>query len=179
MIFSLRQGLIYFVAGLVVMFLLMRGCSEPPQSETVYIKGKTLTDTIYVERTKTIVKPVPYRVESVREVVPDSLRTAYCDSVRDYRSGVDSAGIAIDVTSTVQGVLLSQAITYRLPQISSSRVDTMRITTERNYRYEIGAVTDGRGIELIGTYKVARNVRIAATWDATNKFLRAGGTVTF
>lgn len=171
--FKLQYGALYFAFGALLTFLLLRGCSQPEPPVTQYIKGKTVTDTIYRTDTIRIKQPKPYIVYAAP--ITDTAAThSLCDSVRHYAYSLDTAGLHLAVASQVQGVLLSQDVSYRLPTINSLRVDTVRTASTKSYRYAIGVLYDGQKPTIIGQYGVTRNVVVMGGWRDKGVLIGAG-----
>lgn len=95
--------------------------SQP--NDTVYIKGKETIRVDTVEVKIYVYKPVPVVTYAVDTIVDSTL----CDSIREYELNNDTIMIA----STVQGKLIKQDVLYKMFNTSTSRVDTLKITTFR------------------------------------------------
>jgi hypothetical protein len=161
----MKTGLPYFLLGAFLAFLLLRGCSEPEPGDTIYIRGKDSLRIDYVQIIKTDSVPYPVAVyPAPLPAAPDEPNP--CDSLRVYRSVLDTAGASLVITDSVQGVLISQVITGRLPVTYITRVDTIRQSlTGRAYRYGLGVLTDGRDVTIVGQYGVSRNVSVMGSWE--------------
>jgi hypothetical protein len=152
--------------GLFLMFLLLRGCSEPKPGDTIYIRGKDSLRIDYVKIEKNI--PVPYPVAVYPAPLPAAPNQPDpCDSLRVYRSVLDTAGASLVITDSVQGVLISQVITGRLPVTYINRVDTIRQSVPgRAYRYGLGVLTDGKQFQCVARYGVRRNLDILGSYES-------------
>lgn len=169
------------VAGAFFMFLLMKGCYNYPDPVIQYKPGKTVYDTIYRSDTIRITKPEPYYVESIHTDTAYFSYIGHCDSIRYYRNGLDSAGISINVASQVNGLLLSQEITYRLPQVNASRTDTVLIATEaqgKPFAALASYNTLDRTVSVGGAYISPKSI-VTGTYNLTNKSINVGYGIRF
>lgn len=173
---KLSEIVLSIAFGALMMFLLIKGCHQNKEPIIQYKEGKTIYDTIYHNNTITITKPVPYYVESYHTDTIHHLSTNHCDSVRYYNSGLDSAGLSVKVASKVNGVLLSQEISYQLPQINSSRIDTVTITHNADVKpfaaYGVYNIQD-RTASIGGAY-VNRKSIFTGTYNLNNKSIQIG-----
>lgn len=164
------------VFGAMMMFFLMKGCYKEAEPIIKYKKGETIYDTIYHNNTITINKPTPYYVESTHTdtVYSDSIN--YCDSIRYYSSSVDSSGLSINVASKVNGLLLSQEIKYQIPQVNSSRIDTITITNNDKAKpfavYGVYNTLD-RTAAIGGAYLHNKSF-FTGTYNMSNKAIQIG-----
>lgn len=159
----------------------MRGCSSVTDPIIQYKPGKTVYDTIYRSDTVRITKPVPYYVESILTDTAYISYVGHCDSIRYYRNGLDSAGISIDVSSKVNGILLSQEIAYKIPQVNSSRTDTVLIATQ-SVQKPFAAVaaynTLDRTVSVGAAYISPKSI-VTGTYNLTNKSINVGYGIRF
>jgi hypothetical protein len=162
----MKTGLPYFLLGAFLTFLLMRGCDQPEPGDTIYIRGKETVTTEYVPIIKTDSVPYPVAVyPAPLPAAPDEPNP--CDSLRVYRSVLDTAGASLVITDSVQGVLISQVITGRLPVTYINRVDTIRQSVPgRAYRYGLGVLTDGKQFQCVARYGVRRNLDILGSYES-------------
>lgn len=118
--------LLILIIVILVWALLQKSCGggknqDVVKSDTVYVMGRPdtviITDTVRIET----VRPKPYAVY----VAPDTIEV--CDSIRVY----ENVAGKVTVMDSVRGKLLYQRITAIQDTVIISRVDTMRITTER------------------------------------------------
>jgi hypothetical protein len=175
----MKTGLPYFLLGAFLAFLLLRGCSEPEPGDTIYIRGKDSLRIDYVQIIKTVQVPHPVAVYRFRDR-PEDHQPDPCDSVRVYRSRVDTLGVVLHITDSVQGVLLRQQIAGTWPRQYITRVDTIRqIIPGRAYRYSLGALTDGRDVTIEGGYAVTRQLEMRAAVNPKQREVRLGLGVRF
>jgi hypothetical protein len=175
----MKTGLPYFLLGAFLAFLLLRGCSEPEPGDTIYIRGKDSLRIDYVQIIKT--DSVPYPVAVYPAPLPAAPNQPNpCDSVRVYRSRVDTLGAVLYITDSVQGVLLRQEIAGTWPRQYITRTDTIRHSlTGRAYRYSLGALTDGRDVTFEGGYAVTRQLEMRAAVNPKQREVRLGLGVRF
>ena len=167
--------------GAVMMFLLMKGCYDNPDPVIQYKPGKTVYDTIYRNDTVRITKPVPYYVESIHTDTAYISYVGHCDSIRYYRNGLDSSGISINVSSKVNGILLSQEIAYRLPQVNASRTDTVLIATQQHQK-PFAAVAAYNTLDRtvsVGVAYISPKSIVTGTYNLTNKSINVGYGIRF
>ena len=142
--------LLILVIIILVWALLQKSCGDGKsrdvvKSDTVYVMGRPdtviVTDTIRIET----IRPKPYAVYIAQDTVE------VCDSIRVYENTVGK----VTVRDSAHGKLLYQRITSVQDTVFISRVDTMRINTERvkqrRFALYVGAMFDNQLRPFIAT----------------------------